>query len=214
VAAWFGRTGKATKKPADNRPPVRVSVKVQSAHGDSEAHRSDARIHDPEAAPHHINCIGSHRGPGERKGWTGPTSKRSKVLLYTRRDFASYLDSFWREWRTLLIGGSIMALVALLALGANKPIPAVVNWLIVGLTFLLASFSSWRRERSENMQRARDMIAIEQQGPVRARIAWPWMRTAGPTLPIATLAGTGFPALASIQSRLTSTCSTAWLAQA
>lgn len=46
----------------------------------------------------------------------------------------------------LLTGGSIIAIAALWNLGGGKPLQRSVNWLIIGLTLILAAFLAWRRE--------------------------------------------------------------------
>ena len=45
-----------------------------------------------------------------------------------------------------MTGGSIIALVAAWGLVGGKPVPQGVNWLIVGVTLILAAFLSWRVE--------------------------------------------------------------------
>src|ERR1019366_5312598 len=62
------------------------------------------------------------------------------------RDFAVFLRALWREWKTLLTGGSIVALIALGELTGHKAFPNSVNWLILGFTFVVAAFLSWREE--------------------------------------------------------------------
>jgi hypothetical protein len=61
------------------------------------------------------------------------------------RDFVFFLRAFWRQWRILLTGGSIMALVALWGLVVGKSLDGA-GWLIVGVTLILAAFLSWRAE--------------------------------------------------------------------
>ena len=56
------------------------------------------------------------------------------------RDFAVFLRALWREWKTLLTGGSIVALIALWELTGHKAFPNSVNWLILGFTFVVAAF--------------------------------------------------------------------------
>jgi hypothetical protein len=73
------------------------------------------------------------------------------------RDFWSFITALWREWRLFLTGGSIVALYSLWNLAGWKPLPQSVNWLILGLTFVLAAFSAWRREW---MEAARDIITV------------------------------------------------------
>ena len=47
----------------------------------------------------------------------------------------------------LLTGGSIIALLQLTAFLSSWPAPKQINWLIVALTFIFASFMAWRTER-------------------------------------------------------------------
>jgi hypothetical protein len=62
------------------------------------------------------------------------------------RDFTSFVAALWREWKVLLTGGSIVAVLSLWNLAGWKPLPHDVNWLVLGMTFILASFAAWRRE--------------------------------------------------------------------
>jgi hypothetical protein len=62
------------------------------------------------------------------------------------RDFVLFLYALWDEWKVLLTGGSIFALVAAWSLTTSRPIPSAVNWLILGLTLILAAFLAWRKE--------------------------------------------------------------------
>lgn len=64
------------------------------------------------------------------------------------RDFLKYLNALWREWRLLLTGGSIIAVLAIWSFATGKPIPQKFAWLILGVTFIVASFMTWRREAS------------------------------------------------------------------
>jgi hypothetical protein len=62
------------------------------------------------------------------------------------RDFASFLAALWSEWKVFLTGGTIVAVSEVWNLTGWKPLPHSVNWLILGLTFILAAFSAWRKE--------------------------------------------------------------------
>jgi hypothetical protein len=66
------------------------------------------------------------------------------------RDFSSFVAALWREWKVLLTGGSIVAILALLHFFGVKSLPQnveqSVSWLIVGLTLILAAFFAWRRQ--------------------------------------------------------------------
>ena len=61
------------------------------------------------------------------------------------RDFWPFLVALWHEWKVLLTGGSIVAVFTLWNLAGKKPLPQSVNWLIVGITLILAAFFAWRR---------------------------------------------------------------------
>src|ERR1700734_1311714 len=74
------------------------------------------------------------------------------------RDFASYAVVLWQEWKVFLTGGTIIALVALYGFVTAKPFPAKVNWLVVGLTLILAAFSSWRKTVVTAEQWRRDLL--------------------------------------------------------
>lgn len=62
------------------------------------------------------------------------------------RDFFEFVRALWKEWQALLTGGSIIALLWLLETVIRKPAIPSVNWLIVGLTFMIAAFFAWRKE--------------------------------------------------------------------
>jgi len=62
------------------------------------------------------------------------------------RDFFEFVRALWKEWQPLLTGGSIIALLWLLETVSRKPAIPSVNWLIVGLTFMIAAFFAWRKE--------------------------------------------------------------------
>jgi hypothetical protein len=75
------------------------------------------------------------------------------------RDLLDYIASLWREWKLLLTGGSIAALVTIWADTSGVAMPPNLGWTVVAATLLTAGFTSWRHER-------RNMRAIE--GTVRA----------------------------------------------
>jgi hypothetical protein len=62
------------------------------------------------------------------------------------RDFLFFLRALGQRWVVLLTGGGIVAIPALLTFIGAKSLPQSVNWLIVGLTLMLAAFFSWRTE--------------------------------------------------------------------
>jgi hypothetical protein len=62
------------------------------------------------------------------------------------RDFFAFLRAFWDEWKVLLTGGTIIAALALWTFGTGKAIPRAIDWLILGLTLMLAAFFSWRKQ--------------------------------------------------------------------
>ena len=57
-----------------------------------------------------------------------------------------YVKALWAQWKVLLTGGSVMALVAIWALATNRGLPYSAGWLILGITFVAASFLAWRHE--------------------------------------------------------------------
>jgi hypothetical protein len=61
------------------------------------------------------------------------------------RDLFSFLRALWTEWKVLLTGGTIIAALAIFTAVSTKPIPLATNWLILGLTFICASFLAWRK---------------------------------------------------------------------
>jgi hypothetical protein len=62
------------------------------------------------------------------------------------RDFGNFLRAVWNEWKVLLTGGSLIALTAIVSTVRGKPMPATVNWLVLGVTLMVAAFFAWRRE--------------------------------------------------------------------
>jgi hypothetical protein len=52
----------------------------------------------------------------------------------------------WAEWKVLLTGGSIIALVTLVQTARDKPISNRFGWLVLGLTLILSAFFAWRKE--------------------------------------------------------------------
>jgi hypothetical protein len=73
------------------------------------------------------------------------------------RDFGYFLAALWREWKVFLTGGSIVAAYSFWNLAGWKPLPQNANWLILGATFILASFFAWRREWIES---GRDILVV------------------------------------------------------
>jgi hypothetical protein len=85
------------------------------------------------------------------------------------RDFAVFLRALWHEWKILLTGGSIVAFLALLNFGGAKSIPQYVNWVIIGVTFVMAAFHAWRNERT-NVARSKRHVSTEVPVPAPKRI--------------------------------------------
>jgi hypothetical protein len=57
-------------------------------------------------------------------------AKRLRGVDYQMpRDFLLFVTALWREWKALLIGGSIIALEALWMFSGKPPIPQAINWL-------------------------------------------------------------------------------------
>jgi hypothetical protein len=65
------------------------------------------------------------------------------------RDFSDWLLSLLHEWVPLLTGGLLLAIAFLYTNISNKELPHKVYWIIIVLTFILASFRSWRKARTE-----------------------------------------------------------------
>jgi hypothetical protein len=61
-------------------------------------------------------------------------------------DFWRFLLALWREWKVLLTGGGIIALLTAWGFIVHKPVPQEVYWFIVGCTFILAAFRAWQME--------------------------------------------------------------------
>ena len=58
-------------------------------------------------------------------------------------------------------GGSIIAMAWFAQVLTNKPLPPGINWLIVALTFLMAAFLGWRKERIQNRLHDTKTVRIE-----------------------------------------------------
>jgi hypothetical protein len=61
-------------------------------------------------------------------------------------DFLDFLLALWAEWRVLLTGGTIFAAVSVWSLATSKPLPPQIDWLVLEITLILASFLAWRKE--------------------------------------------------------------------
>jgi hypothetical protein len=84
------------------------------------------------------------------------------------QEFWRFLLALWQEWKALLTGGTLIAVIALWQFLGGPPLLSAINWLIVGATFILASFLSWRKQfRSVNAQQA--TIAALEKALVRKR---------------------------------------------
>jgi len=62
------------------------------------------------------------------------------------KDFIEFTRALWEQWKALLTGGSIIALLSLWDFATRKVVPRSLDWLILGLTLLIAAFLSWRKE--------------------------------------------------------------------
>jgi len=65
------------------------------------------------------------------------------------RDFANFLRAVWDEWKVLLTGGTIIAILALWQM-SGRSVPRNTGWLVIGLTLIFASFLAWRKEWIQN----------------------------------------------------------------
>jgi hypothetical protein len=66
------------------------------------------------------------------------------------KDFIEFTRALWEQWKALLTGGSIIALLSLWDFATRKVVPRSLDWLILGLTLLIAAFLSWRKEWLRN----------------------------------------------------------------
>jgi hypothetical protein len=66
-------------------------------------------------------------------------------------DICAFLVAIWHEWKTLLTGGTIIAIAWLIQTARDKTNPQSINWLIVGVTLICAAFLAWRKERNERL---------------------------------------------------------------
>lgn len=62
------------------------------------------------------------------------------------RDFFSFIRAVWLEWKTLLTGGSLIAVIAIWSAVTGRSVPHNVSWLVLGLTLMFAAFFAWRKE--------------------------------------------------------------------
>ncbi|HYN82934.1 MAG TPA: hypothetical protein VES88_15725 [Gemmatimonadaceae bacterium] len=81
------------------------------------------------------------------------------------RDLGQFLRALWGQWKVLLTGGGLMAIVAIFAFATGKEIPRPWGWLTLGFTFVAASFTAWRKERSEK-------TALETESKSRKRVSF------------------------------------------
>jgi len=65
------------------------------------------------------------------------------------RDIRRYAKALWRQSVPLLTGGGLMALLAIYGLSTGATLPQNIAWLVLGLTFIAASFLAWRKEEAE-----------------------------------------------------------------
>src|ERR1700683_1938553 len=66
------------------------------------------------------------------------------------RDFARFVLAAWNEWKVLLTGGTLIALLFVIGTVRGKTMPPEINWLVLGLTLISAAFLAWRKEWIEN----------------------------------------------------------------
>jgi hypothetical protein len=74
------------------------------------------------------------------------------------QDFWSFAIALWREWKVLLTGGSIIAVLAIWGFAGGKTLPTNLGWLTLGVTFILASFLAWRKEYHQRRDAATKRI--------------------------------------------------------
>jgi len=64
-----------------------------------------------------------------------------------RHDPWSFLSAILHEWRVLLTGGSVVAIIMAYALATGRAPIQPVGWTALSLTLLGAIYQAWRRER-------------------------------------------------------------------
>ncbi len=79
------------------------------------------------------------------------------------REFLEFLLSLWREWKALLTGGTIIAVLMLWQMASGKPVPSVFNWLVLGVTLLIAAFFSWIKVRTQLREANARVKSLESQ---------------------------------------------------
>ena len=60
------------------------------------------------------------------------------------------MRSLWDEWKVLLTGGGILAVLYITTVVTGKAPPRAVNWAVLGATLVLAAFAAWRKEWIRN----------------------------------------------------------------
>jgi hypothetical protein len=68
-------------------------------------------------------------------------------------DFVDFLLAIWREWKTLLTGGTIIAGLSIFHAVSHRPVSRDLTWITLGVTLLLAIFFSWRKQWARNESR-------------------------------------------------------------
>ena len=57
-----------------------------------------------------------------------------------------YVKALWRQWKALLMGGSLIAIALIYSLATSKPINQPWGWGLLGATLFAASFFAWRED--------------------------------------------------------------------
>jgi uncharacterized membrane protein YfcA len=82
------------------------------------------------------------------------------------RDFLAFMWAFWRQLVPLVTGGSLMAGLGPWGWATHQQIKPDWYWILIGLTFILASFAAWRQEWIANK---RGLIEVDLKSLARLR---------------------------------------------
>lgn len=81
------------------------------------------------------------------------------------RDLWLFSRAFWKHWRIVLTSSGLIAVTEIWALAGRRAPPQSMNWLILALTLIIASFRAWQQE----YRRANSLMPVP-TGEVEQRI--------------------------------------------
>ena len=63
-----------------------------------------------------------------------------------------YFAALWRQWKALLMGGSLTAVIVVYSLATGKQVALPFGWAVLGLTLFTASYLAWRENYPQTTQ--------------------------------------------------------------